>query len=552
MFGQKDGTEKLKGRRDGGIMCCKIVMVKRRIGFWPGLVAVVIMAGAAGPLRAQMPVGRGRGLDANRLVGSGGQNPRGGGVPGSLANQIISGNVGAGKYFQGRGAIGSFRSFQGALGTSSLGSFQRDSYGLSNNASNLGVPKSFFLPSSTVLGVRGITSGRARPGSNMPGNVNLTPRAPSGPVQGQRGVLTRFVGSGPVDRSLDLRPISQGLRPIGSQPVVETASNLFGIRRISPELGLDRPYEEVIQEALAKRRPVGQESFPQPAEQQAFQALPAWAQPELAQSSEAQSEAGLIQPEIVTKATVTDESIKRNLAKSRELIEESQGKSGLPSIVDIYEQMMAESQLRERAGAAPSEKGSELAEPFELRPGEDAESARQRLLNKMLVYNSFVSRGGGSFDDYMARGEALLKRRNYYQAARAYEGAIGLRGTNPLGHLGQAFSLAGAGELVSAAQNLGRALTIFPEQAQTKIDLRGFFSSQEEIDRITEKLNTLAEAKEADASVRLLLGYIYHYSGKSDLAGPVLQEAAELAKTDPSVSPELAKTIAKFAEAVSK
>ena len=113
-------------------------------------------------------------------------------------------------------------------------------------------------------------------------------------------------------------------------------------------------------------------------------------------------------------------------------------------------------------------------------------------------------------------------------------------------------TVAGAGELVSASQSLGRALVIFPEQAQTKIDLRGFFRSQEEIKRITEKLNTLAGIKEEDASIRLLLGYIYHYSGNSALAGPVLQEAAELAKTDPNISPELARTIAKFAEAVSK
>jgi len=331
---------------------------------------------------------------------------------------------------------------------------------------------------------------------------------------------------------------------------VETASNLFGIRRISPELGLDRPYEEVIQEALAKRRRAEQ-SFPQSAEQ-AFQALPAWAQPGVAESGEAQSETGLIQPGIVTKATATDESIEQYLAKSRELIEESQGKSGLPSIVDIYEQMMAERQSKKQAEVMPSEEASELASPFEPLLGEDAQAARQRVLKKMLVYNTFVSRRGDGFNEYMARGEALLKRGYYYQAARAYEGAIGLEGQNPLGYLGRAYSLAGAGELVSAAQSLGRALTIFPEQAQTKIDLRGFFSSQEEIDRMTEKLNTLAGLKEGDAGIRLLLGYIYHYSGNTALAGPVLQEAAELAKTDPNISPELAATIAKFAEAVSK
>lgn len=533
-------------------MCSKVNMGKRRIVFWPALIAVVVLVGESGTIRGQMQVGRSRGLDANRQVGSGGRNPGGArGVPGSLANRIMSGNVGAGKSFQGQGAIRDFRSFQGSLGTSSLSNFQRDSYGLSNNASNMGMPQSFFLPSSTVLGIRGITSGRARPGSNMPRNVNLTPRAPSGPVLGQSGVLSKFAGARPADQRLDLRPVSRGLRPIGQQPAVDTASNLFGIRRITPELGLDRSYEEVMKDVLAEKRRAKQRLTPPPAVQK-FQALPVWAQPGVGKIAQDQTEAGPLQPGTISKTTEADTAIERNLAKSRELIEESSGKSGLPSLVDIYEQMIAERELQERAGMAPSKKGLGLDSPFELKPGEDASSARQRLLDKILVYNSFVSKRGDSFDEYMARGEGMLQRGNYYQAARAYEGAIGLRATNPLGYLGRAFSLAGAGELVSASQSLGRALAIFPEQAQTKIDLKGFFPSQAEIDRISEKLKMLSELKEADARIRLLLGYIYHYSGKSDLAGPVLQEAAELAKTDPSVSPELAKIIAKFAEAVSK
>ena len=49
-----------------------------------------------------------------------------------------------------------------------------------------------------------------------------------------------------------------------------------------------------------------------------------------------------------------------------------------------------------------------------------------------------------------------------------------------------------------------------------------------------------------------MLGYIYYYSGERALAAPLLAEAAELAKTDPSISPELAATIAKFTKAVSK
>ena len=138
-------------------------------------VAVALsMAWATESLQGQMQASQGSGRDANRLVGSGGRNPSSGGYS-SLGNQIISGNVGAGRSFKGQGGIGSIHRFQGSLGTRSLESFSRDSYGLGGNAGSLGVAKPFYLPSGTVLGVRGITSGRNQPGSNIGLPLNYVP-----------------------------------------------------------------------------------------------------------------------------------------------------------------------------------------------------------------------------------------------------------------------------------------------------------------------------------------------------------------------------------------
>ena len=127
-----------------------------------------------------------------------------------------------------------------------------------------------------------------------------------------------------------------------------------------------------------------------------------------------------------------------------------------------------------------------------------------------------------------------------------------MRPENPLAYLGRAYSLAGAGDLISAADSLTKALEIFPEQAQEKIDLPKFFHSPAELDRITNKLISLSEANKQNFRIRLLLGYFYHYSGQSKLAAPILTEAAELAKTDTKVPAELSQTITKFAQVVSK
>ncbi|NIA08023.1 MAG: hypothetical protein GWP14_10405, partial [Actinobacteria bacterium] len=213
-----------------------ITHIHRNTSVFLAVAVASIMAWATEGLQGQVQAGRGSGLDANRLVGSGGRNPSGGGYS-TLGNQIISGNVGAGKSFKGVGGVGDFRSFQGSLGTRALSSFSRDSYGLSGNAGRLGVAQPFYLPSGTVLGVRGITSGRSQPGSNMPRGVNLSPPPRRGPAVSNQptGAASRFAAMAPADLRTDLRTSAQGQLP--PPPIVETASNLFGIQRLSPESG---------------------------------------------------------------------------------------------------------------------------------------------------------------------------------------------------------------------------------------------------------------------------------------------------------------------------
>ena len=223
----------------------------------------------------------------------------------------------------------------------------------------------------------------------------------------------------------------------------------------------------------------------------------------------------------------------------------------MPSIVDIYKQMLADSAAEEQLRPGSADAGTEVISPFVPSGEEDQEEAARKLGAKLRSYNTFVGSQRTGFNGYMALGELRLKQTNYYQAASAYRRAIELRPENPLAYLGRAYSLVGAGDLISAANNLGKALAIFPEQAQRKIDLPKFFHSQIELDRITSKLVNLIEANKGNVRVRLLLGYIYHYSGQNNLAVPVLTEAAELAKTDPKIPVGLAQAIAKFTKAVS-
>ena len=541
---------RLTGGKVGGMM---LAIGPSGRGLFVGFVSVLLIVCVCGICLGQLAVGGGRGLDANRRVGSGGLNTGvNRGFNSAYGNQIISGNVGAGMSFQGVGGIRDPRAFQAGLGSSSLSNFQRDSYGLNNNAAGAGAgaAQPFYLPSSTVLGIQDIAGGRAKTGSNMPSSANLIPKTPVGQYLGEGRKSSKFGVSGTVDGRLDMRARVRSLPLIAGGPTVERASNLLGVGRRSPELGLERPYDEVVKEIVAKRQM--EEESARRSTKRSFQALPAWAQPVMESGGGQEGREGG-SPGLVGQPSGMSEQMAKNLAESREVLEQSQGKLGVPNLVDIYEQMMAERAADEQREVVAQEVTPKTIGLPDLYVGNEEDKIRdQKLLESIQVYSTFVSRRRTSFNDYMARGEAMLKTRSYYQASQAYEGAISLERMNPLGYLGRAYSLAGAGELVSASESLGQALAIFPEQAGTKIDLRGFFASQEEIDRITGKLVKLAEFKEGDARVRLLLGYMYHYSGKRDLAVPVLQEAAALAKTDASVPAELAEIIGKFAEAVSK
>jgi len=511
-------------------------------------VALVIVW-SSGVCQGQVRVRQGIARDASSRVGSGGRNT---GViqrPGVLGNQIVSGNIGGGQSFRGIGGIGDVTRFGGtSVGSSSLSGFRRDSYGLDYSASKLGVAQPFYLPSSTVLGVRGITSGLARPGSNMPSSVNVNPIPIRGidPERSQVGKVPGSSNLGPVDRRMDLARPNQAVQAAADGSVIETASNLFGIRRTNPQLNFDRPYEAVVDDLPDRKTQQRTRRTVEPRTTETFQALPEWARPVGLQDELIPPPGADIQKPNTDRERPMDEAVEDNVTQSKELIEQSKGASSVPSLADVYEQIRAKKQAQEQQDAAIAKSPGELITPMAPTLPQDQEQAAERLARHMRIYNTFVSSKRSSFNEYMALGEQLLKQGNYYQAARAYQGAIGQSPDNPLGYLGRAYSLAGAGDLLSASDNL------FPEQAQTKIDLKEFFKSPEEIDRITTKLSALMEIKPEDARIRLLLGYIYYYSGNAGEAETVLQEAAELAKADPQMPPDLGRAVTNFAQAVSR
>ena len=275
-------------------------------------------------------------------------------------------------------------------------------------------------------------------------------------------------------------------------------------------------------------------------------ALPQWALPPLeTEEPEAGGEEGAFAPlfpgPTVPGRTGVGEEDGRELGPGAAVAE---------NLPDVYRRMLAETQPGEPSSVPGMGQGGPGNIDMAGEPEQD--QVADGIGAKLLEYNSFVGSRKSSLNDYMAQGESLLKQGGYYSAARAYDRAMSIEPDNPLVYLGRAHSLLGAGDLVSASDDLSMALEMFPKVGGRRINLPEFYYSQEEFDRIVQKLQQRIEVRQKDARVRLLLGYMYIYSGEVPLGTAALQEAVELAGEDPEVSDEWAKVVAEFAREVPK
>jgi tetratricopeptide (TPR) repeat protein len=126
----------------------------------------------------------------------------------------------------------------------------------------------------------------------------------------------------------------------------------------------------------------------------------------------------------------------------------------------------------------------------------------------------------------MRAAEEYLKRGRYYRAADAYTLAAIYKPNDPLVYAGKSHALFAAGEYMSSALFLSRALEIFPEYARFKIDLVAMVGDKDKLEsRIT---NAEKWLNESDATeLRFLLAYVYYQMGRQPEAKKMIDAAFE-------------------------
>ena len=179
---------------------------------------------------------------------------------------------------------------------------------------------------------------------------------------------------------------------------------------------------------------------------------------------------------------------------------------------------------------SPQKKSSPLDELNKLSQA-DISSEASRIMGK---HSSLESLSDSKFDQHMRAAEQYLKAGEYYRAASCFSLATMYQSGNPLALAGRGHALLAAGEYVSSALFLSRALEVSPEYLQMRIDLTAMLGDERKLAGRVEDIEQWL-ARSGSSQLQFLLGYIYYRTGRLLEAKKAIDAAYEKAPDSPAV-----------------
>jgi len=509
------------------------VMNIARQGMIVAAAAVLILAAAGvGQVR---PAQRGQVLDANSMVGAGGVNtPIRSGLPFNSQLYVNGQVTGLGAF---RGGVGYRPANQLGLTVPSggLSDFRRQSTGLQDvlggaTAGTGSLP--YYDRATTALGVRGITSGMAMPGSNVPRYNRITPGVAHrlyvdamvnygavAPIQPGRMLSAPLTTTAvPPVRSVDPRvdPTADPTMPSYLAPALKVggpgerfstvgaavrptpsvrpgSAALFGVLRTEDRYDLARELMEAALEDGAST-PVDERidgALPDPApapapEKGSSVDTPSGRTENVVGGRVLAALGGRIDRVVIPEKNqdVFLDILVELRNQGAEDVDKPEPKSPAPDLVagpkpvDVPEIPKATGEDGKPIPVAG--KGIVIVttqpDPADVdRPGEREIVEREH--DGVLVLHGLAGRSRDRFNQYMSAAEAKLRSGAFEQAAQSYMYAITLDGKNPLARLGMSLSLLASGEPLRAAIHLRRAMELFPPMMETRVDVAAIMDS---------------------------------------------------------------------------
>ncbi len=213
-----------------------------------------------------------------------------------------------------------------------------------------------------------------------------------------------------------------------------------------------------------------------------------------------------------------------------------------------FDEMLAEIRTQESSGERSFVLSGldELSQTDQQKAGMNQSKASlwsARAKRIMGPYKSFESFSEAKFNQHMQAAESYLRQGRYYRAADSFSLAsiykvdAGKAESDPAQTFGLALSLAGrghalfaAGEYISSALFISRAIEVDPEYARTEIDFVTMLGGK---DKLRSRIDDVKEwlGRSGADQLQFLLGYVYYRIGR-------LQEAKEAIDTAYEKMPE--------------
>lgn len=492
----------------------------------------------------------------------------------TTGNLLITGNVADGRHFRGVVPYSATTSFTDTLGSTTLDSFLRRSSGTGNISGLTGGYTPYYSPSSTVTTTRpGLTS------VIRPPTASIESGSADGFTVSGAGQEQSLAGPEMTAANINYQPMRyspQQLERLISDGVLTYAA----AKRIVDEQNVGQ------MERL--RRDLDQLQYRAPQSRQSLidRADPLRPFSRLEHTYDASTR--LEQPKLIVQdkqtASPLDIELKEAKDKLNELLKQEQAGEDIQTQKDapkgdVYEQMKQEieslqrkleSDIRKIPGEETTETAAGKKEPKKRKSSRDiivdeidaaveaeeideyeAELLKRSISKKrreelsevdlsvmakklMGEYKTFASYRQDNFNKHMRAAEQYLKEGKYYRAEDTYTLASIYKPNDPLVYAGKSHALFAAGEYMSSALFLSRALEIFPEYAQFKIDLVAMVGDRDKLESRTADIEEWIE-RSGSADLQFLLGYVYYQMGRVEDAKKAIDAAYEKLSDSPAV-----------------
>ena len=182
-----------------------------------------------------------------------------------------------------------------------------------------------------------------------------------------------------------------------------------------------------------------------------------------------------------------------------------------------------------------------VSEAMRASDGAESSSRAQAILGP---HGDALAFWDAKFNQHMATAEKYLEEGRFYRSADAYTLALVYKSTEPLAYMGKSHALLAAGEYMSSALFLSRAVTTASEGRDKKDrDVRQLLAASSKLlalidkDKLESRLVDVEQWQQRSGFVELqfLLGYIYYQMGRLEVARDAINDAYDKVPEEPAV-----------------